>query len=214
VLAGLVVLAMLLDGAIALFQPALEPGDAEAVLHTFDEQGQRYETRMIVIEDGGTLWVQSGHHFRGWYNRLRRHPEVELLRGGERRDYRAVALETPEAKMRMREMLIERTGLVRFYLIRTFLLFADVKPVRLDPVEADLTSLPSEDLLRPAAIGVSRRQGVRASFDQSDGSAGESTLPQELLHGFKPSPPRDPDSSFPPPKGLRVNAQPPRKLTD
>lgn len=145
VFAGLVALVLLLDGAIALFQPALEPGDAEAVLHTFDEQGQRYETRMIVIEDGDTLWIQSGHHFRGWYDRLRRHPEVELLRGGERRDYRAVALETPEAKLRMREMLIERTGLVRFYLIRTFLLFAEVKPVRLDPVESDTRSQGSAE---------------------------------------------------------------------
>jgi hypothetical protein len=137
---GFVVLALLLDGAIAFFQPSLEPGDAEAVLYTFDEQGRRHETRMIVIDDGDTQWVQSGHHFRGWYNRLRRHPEVELFRGGERRAYRAVALETPEAKARMREMLIERVGLVRFYLIRAFLLFADVKPVRLDPAEADTLS--------------------------------------------------------------------------
>ncbi len=137
VIAGFAVLALLLDGAIALFQPALEPGDAEIVLHTFDEQGGRHETRMIIIEDGNTLWVQSGHHFRGWYHRLRRNPEVEVVRGGEQRAYRAVALETPEAKARMQQMLIERTGLVRFYLIRAFLLFADVKPVRLDPAEAD-----------------------------------------------------------------------------
>ena len=137
-LGSLVILALLLDGAVAVFQPVLEPGDAEAVLHTFDAQGRRHETRMIVLEDGDTLWVQSGHHFRSWYDRLRRHPEVELVRGGERRVYRAVALETLEAKKRMREMLIERTGLVRFYLIRSFLLFADVKPVRLDPVAGDV----------------------------------------------------------------------------
>ncbi len=132
-LLGLVGLALLLDGMAAVFQPTLEPGDAEGVLHTFDEDGQRYETRMIVIEDGDILWVQSGHHFRGWYYRLRENPSVELERAGVRLPYRAVALETPEAKAHMREMLIERVGLVRFYLIRTFLLFADVKPVRLDP---------------------------------------------------------------------------------
>jgi hypothetical protein len=133
----LVALALLLDGAAAVFQPSLEPGDAEAVLHTFDEDGQRYETRMIVIEDGETLWVQSGHHFRGWYHRLRKNPDVELDRGGKRRSFRAVALETPAAKAHMREMLIARVGVVRFYLIRTFLLFADVKPVRLDPRPGD-----------------------------------------------------------------------------
>jgi len=132
-LLAFVALALLLDGMAAVFQPSLEPGDAEGVLHTVDEDGQRYETRMIVIEDGDVLWVQSGHHFRGWYYRLLEDPNVELERAGERLPHRAVALETPEAKAHMREMLIERVGLVRFYLIRTFLLFADVKPVRLDP---------------------------------------------------------------------------------
>ncbi|MAE93315.1 MAG: hypothetical protein CL910_01505 [Deltaproteobacteria bacterium] len=130
---GLAAVALLLDGVAAIVQPSFEPGDAEGVLHTFDEDGQRHEARMIIIEDGEVLWVQSGHHFRGWYHRLRKNPKVELERGGVRRPYRAVALETPEAKAHMREMLIERVGLVRFYLIRTFLLFADVKPVRLDP---------------------------------------------------------------------------------
>jgi hypothetical protein len=133
-LLGWVAVVLLLDGMAAVFQPSLERGDAEGVLHTFDEDGRRYETRMIVIEDGEVLWVQSGHHFRGWYHRLRKNPIVELERAGERSPYRALALETPEAKAHMREMLIERVGLVRFHLIRSFLLFADVKPVRLDPL--------------------------------------------------------------------------------
>ena len=133
-LLGFVVLALLLDGVTGVVQPRLESGDAEGVLHTFDEDGQRHEARMIVIEDGDVLWVQSGHHFRGWYHRLRKNPSVELERGGQRLPYRAVALETPEAKAHMREMLIERVGFAGFYLIRTVLLFADVKPVRLDPL--------------------------------------------------------------------------------
>ncbi len=45
----------------------------------------------------------------------------------------AVALDTPEAEARMRRLLKEHTGAFRFYLIRTLLLFADIKPVRLDP---------------------------------------------------------------------------------
>jgi hypothetical protein len=78
-------------------------------------------------------WVQSGHHFRGWYHRLRRNPDVELVRGGEVLRYRAVPLETPEAKAHMKELLIARVGTFRYYAIRTVLLFAEVKPVRLDP---------------------------------------------------------------------------------
>jgi len=85
------------------------------------------------VDDDGTLWIQSGHHFRGWYHRLLLDPEVELVRNGEVRAYRAVPVDTPEAEARVRVLLKQRTGPVRFYLIRTFLLFADMKPVRLDP---------------------------------------------------------------------------------
>lgn len=132
-LGGFLVLALAIDAFIGLRQPALEQGSAEGVLRTFDEDGTAHENRMVVIDDGGTLWVQSGHHFRGWYHRLRRNPEVELIRGGTVRPYRAVPVDTPEAEARIRGLLKARTGAARFYLIRTLLLFADIKPVRLDP---------------------------------------------------------------------------------
>ena len=51
----------------------------EGVLRTIDEKGQVHETRMIVLQDGDVIWVQSGHHFRGWYHRLVRNSEVELV---------------------------------------------------------------------------------------------------------------------------------------
>jgi hypothetical protein len=133
VLGAFVVLALGLDAFIGVTQLALEPGRAEGVLRTFDDEGQAFESRMIVIDDGETTWVQSGHHFRGWYHRLRRHPDVELLRDGEVLRYRAVPLDTPEAKAHMKELLIEGTGTFGYYAIRTLLLFAEVKPVRLDP---------------------------------------------------------------------------------
>jgi hypothetical protein len=88
---------------------------------------------MIAIDDGRTTWVQSGHHFRGWYHRLRRNPDVELQRDGEVLRYRAVPLDTPEAKAHMKELLIQRTGTSGYYAIGTLLLFAEVEPVRLDP---------------------------------------------------------------------------------
>ena len=133
VLGGFVLLALSLDAFIGATQIALEPGRAEGVLRTFDDDGTVHESRMIVIDDGDTAWVQSGHHFRGWYHRLRRNSDVELVRGGEVLRYRAVPLETPEAKAHMRDLLIQRTGLFGYYAIRTILLFAEVKPVRLDP---------------------------------------------------------------------------------
>jgi hypothetical protein len=133
VVGAFVVLALGFDGLIGLTQPAFEPGRAEGVLRTFDDEGKAYGSRMIVIDDGDTTWVQSGHHFRGWYHRLRRNPDVELVRGGEVLRYRAVPLDTAEARAHMKELLIERNGSLGYYAIRTLLLFAEVKPVRLDP---------------------------------------------------------------------------------
>ncbi len=133
IVGAFVVLALAFDAFLGVTQMELEPGRAEGVLRTFDDEGTAYESRMIVIDDGDTTWLQSGHHFRGWYHRLRQNPDVELVRGGEVLRYRAVPLDTPEAKAHMKEMLIARTGTFRYYLIRTVLLFAEIKPVRLDP---------------------------------------------------------------------------------
>lgn len=133
VLGAFVALALGFDALLGVTQLALEPGRAEGVLRTYDDEGRAHESRMIVLDDGETAWVQSGHHFRGWYQRLRRHPDVELLRDGEVLRYRAVPLDTPEARAHMKRLLIERTGTFGYYAIRTLLLFAEVKPVRLDP---------------------------------------------------------------------------------
>jgi hypothetical protein len=60
-------------------------------------------------------------------------PEVEFMRNGETKPYRAVPVDTPETEDRIAELLIQRVGPARYYIIRTILLFADTKPVRLDP---------------------------------------------------------------------------------
>jgi hypothetical protein len=133
VLGGAPLLGLVFAAFVGASQISLEPGRAEGVLRTFDEDGTAHESRMIIIDDGDTIWVQSGHHFRGWYHRLRKNPDVELVRGGAVLPYRAVPLETPEAKAHIKGLLIERVGTVGYYAIRTVLLFAEVKPVRLDP---------------------------------------------------------------------------------
>jgi hypothetical protein len=132
-LAVFVALALAVDGVIGVLQPALQPGAAEGVLRTFDEKGGVEETRLAVLDDGGTLWIQSGHHFRGWYHRLLRNLDCELVRDGEVRAYRAVPIDTPETEALVAGLLKRRAGAFRFTLIRTILLFADIKPVRLDP---------------------------------------------------------------------------------
>lgn len=129
-----VALALAFDAFVGAAQPALSPGANEGVLRTWGADGSVHESRMVVLDaPDGTLWVQSGHHFRGWYHRLLENPEVELVRGGETRAYRAVAIDTPESEALVVALLKERAPGPRFYAIRTVLLFADIKPVRLDP---------------------------------------------------------------------------------
>lgn len=130
ILLGLyVLLGVSLDAAIGTFQPQ-RPGTA--VLRTFDEQGRPHDTVLAVHDDRGQLWIESGHWFRGWYGRLLRHPDVELTREGRTTPYRAVPVDTPEAVAHMQELM--RTGSGSGYtLMRALLLFAPIKPVRLDP---------------------------------------------------------------------------------
>ena len=51
----------------------------------------------------------------------------------EVRPYLAVPLDDPASKAKMKRLIEERVGRVRALVIRTILLFAEVKPVRLDP---------------------------------------------------------------------------------
>ncbi len=132
VLGAYVVLALVIDGTIATFQPM---AGTTGVLRTFDEQGRPHERVLSILDDDGTLWVESGHHLRGWYHRLRRNPDVELIRDGEVHAYRAVALDTPEAEQRVKELMKESNGAIGYYFSRAMLLFAEIKPVRLDPRE-------------------------------------------------------------------------------
>jgi len=76
VIAGFVLLALLLDAFIGAFQPVVASEESEGVLRTIDENGEVYENRLAVIDDGVTLCLKSAHHFRGWYHRLVRNPEV------------------------------------------------------------------------------------------------------------------------------------------
>ena len=124
-----VALGLALDGAIGYFQPQQ---DTTAVLRSFDPDGTPHETVLSLLDDGGTLWVESGHWFRGWYHRVSANPDVELIRGGEAKPYRAVPVDTPEALARVQELMGKGRG-AGYTFARAMLLFAPIKPVRLDP---------------------------------------------------------------------------------
>ncbi len=123
-----VILGLTLDAAIGYFQPR---GGNTAVLRTFDEGGAPKETVLSLLEEEGQLWVESGHWFRGWYYRVLDNPDVELIRGEGVVAYRAVPVNTPEALDTVTKLMGKGKG-AGYWVGRTMLLFAPIKPVRLD----------------------------------------------------------------------------------
>lgn len=125
-----VALGLSLEGAIGLFQPRSEQ---TALLRTFDETGGSQDTVLSLLDDSGQLWVESGHWFRGWYRRVESNPSVVLVRGGDVHAYRAVPVDTPEAVDRVTKLMGRGDG-AGYWVGRMILLWAPIKPVRLDPV--------------------------------------------------------------------------------
>jgi len=124
-----VLLGLSLDAAIGYFQPQRE---GTVVLRTFDASGGSKDTVLALRDDNGQLWVESGHWFRGWYKRVLANPDVELVRDGKALRYHAEPDDSPEAVERVTRLMGKGTS-ARYWVARTMLLWAPVKPVRLSP---------------------------------------------------------------------------------
>lgn len=105
-----------------------------AVLRTTDAQGVARETKLWVVDLDGTAWVRVARPERGWFQRLRERPEVELVRNGVALPYRAIEIEDPEMRARVDSAFREKYGLVDWWY--GLLLRRDPRPVRLDPLGA------------------------------------------------------------------------------
>jgi hypothetical protein len=125
-----VVLALLFDAAIGLLQP--QPGGT-AVLRTFDANGRSQDTVLGLLHDNQQLWVESGHWFKGWYHRVQANPNVQLIVDGKAAPYRAVPTDDPAAVDLVERLMGKGKG-ARYWVMRAMLLFAPIKPVRLDPL--------------------------------------------------------------------------------
>ena len=165
-----VALALILDSAIGYFQP--EGGDRTAVLRTFDAAGEPYDRVLLLLNDDGQLWVESGHWFRGWYRRALANPNVELVRDGQAAPYVAVPVNTPETVDKVTRLMGKGRDF-RYWVGRTILMFAPIKPLRLDPVSAQ------ED--DPAGVPLdavdSAQDAVGAQQDATDVEQGAADAP-------------------------------------
>ena len=135
VLGCYLVIALVLDSAIGYFQPQPK-GSSTVVLRTYDDVGRPHDTVLAALDDNGQLWLESGHWSRGWYHRAIKHPDVDLTRDGQTHPYHAVPIDTPEAQATVTRLMGKGDG-VGYWLGRALLLFAPVKPLRLDPRAPD-----------------------------------------------------------------------------
>jgi hypothetical protein len=84
--------------AMVLGQFALiEIGREVVTLRTPRPDGTWRETRLWIVDDGGSSWLHSAG--ADWLKRFEGDPVVELVRGGEVRRYRAHAVPGPHPRV-------------------------------------------------------------------------------------------------------------------
>ena len=94
---------------VAAIFVASESGEV-VVLRTWDPAGAAHETRVWVVEDAGHLWLRAGVPSNAWYQRLRTRDEIEIVRDGTTRAYRAVALDDAAARTRIHQLMAAKYG--------------------------------------------------------------------------------------------------------
>jgi hypothetical protein len=76
----------------------VQPGGAQTiVITTFDPDGKAHDRVVARLDSEGQLYVAANHWPRSWYRRALENPNVKVLIGGERRDYRAVSVSGAES---------------------------------------------------------------------------------------------------------------------
>jgi hypothetical protein len=105
-----------------------------AMLRTIDESGAAHETKLWVVDLDGTPWVRVARPQRNWFERLRQHADVELIRNGVVQPHRAVEISDEDTRRRVDQAFREKYGVVDWWY--GLLLRRDPIPVRLDPMGA------------------------------------------------------------------------------
>lgn len=125
---GLLLLALLAFGFVML---ASEMAGETVTLRSYVEDGPSKETSLWVVDDRGQIWLRAGQPGSKWLARLSARPQVELIRGGVERRYRAVVM--PRQRDRINRLMAEKYGWVD----RMLGMMRDASaatPIRLDPI--------------------------------------------------------------------------------
>ena len=87
-------------GIVVAFETSigfLQPDNASTlVITTFAPDGTAHERVVAKLESDGHLYVAANHWPRAWYHRALANPDVQATIDGQKRDYRAVPVTSPE----------------------------------------------------------------------------------------------------------------------
>ncbi len=92
---GYILLVLMIETVVWRFQPPME-GALTLIVNPGEES--QIERRLDSFEYGSTLYVSSNHWFRSWYRAVLANPDVEVVRDGSTRRYRAEAVPAHEHK--------------------------------------------------------------------------------------------------------------------
>ena len=119
----------------ALIYVASESGEV-VVLTSRDAAGEMHETRLWVVDRGGSAWLRTGNPQSQWLARVRANPEIEVERDGRVQAYRGVLVDSPVVRDQINELVHQKYGWAED-LLRTLVMNPeDVTPVRLEPASA------------------------------------------------------------------------------
>ena len=93
------------------------------VIATFDEDGNRHERVLRLVEIDGNAYVAANHWPRAWYHQALENPRVEVQMDDEFEPYIAVPLQGAEEEMLEEEYAVSfefrfRTGFPPRYFLR------------------------------------------------------------------------------------------------
>ena len=128
VIGSLVALLVVLFVAVA----AMSPSSEVVTLVTVDARGTSYETQLWIIDNGDTQWLRAGNPDSPWAKRLRANSDVDLVRAGDRKPYRAIPVETTKARDRLNAAMAEKYGASNT-LVSIWSDHEAVVPIRIDP---------------------------------------------------------------------------------
>jgi hypothetical protein len=120
-------------GLVLAHLALIEIGREVVTLRTQRPDGSRSETRLWIVDDGGSSWLHSGG--AGWRERFAGDPVVELERSGTTRRYRAHAQPGPHP--RVDRLLRDKYGLADRWVRVLAPDREDTLAVRLDPLPQD-----------------------------------------------------------------------------